>query len=880
MNAQIQQIFHDVVDLTAEQRRRYFLERATEEEVQREVESLLVFAPDATRHLAEVLLTSVGQLLDCDQLRCGPWQVEKLLGRGGMGTVYLANREDGEVRQQAAVKLIQSGGVNLRERFLRERQILATLNHPYIARLLDAGHRADGQPFLVMEYIDGVPIDVFAENLPILDRVRLFRKVCDAVSHAHRNLVIHRDVKPSNILITATGDPKLLDFGIAKVLDISDHTQTVERFLTPGYSSPEQVSGGAIGTATDIYSLGAVLYRLLTGVSPHDPAADSTGAMASSDSWERIILEQEPKPPSAFNREGPRDLDFIAGKSLRKEPAERYSSVEQFSEDLGAFLESRPVRARTAGTWYRTRKFVRRNWVAVTVAALMAGALTAGLYTLNKERATAQRRFVQVRQLANKLFDIDAEVRRTPGTTGARQLIVDTALDYLQRLAPEARNDLELTLELGNAYMRVARVQGVPIGSNLGQMDNAEQSLRVADSLVESVLASQPNNRSALLRSAQINQDRSGLAALALRDKETLKLGRMAIDRMDKFLSLGKPNVPETQVLVITYQNVAVSLLGQEQIEEAIRNGRRAVDLARSAGLESLVGAGLSVLSNALRTQGNLDEALEAIDEAARRLEPPPGVNDLGRTNNFITALSRKGAILGDPEGISLGRTEEAVAVLERAFRMADEIAHLDPNDFTPRGRLATAGIRLGNVLQRSDPRRALAIYDHTLSRLAEVKNNVKARREEIMALSRSSYPLATLGRKAEAHQRLDAAFARLRQLGFYPAGQIELGSEADVALRALAGYETGSGNYRRAIEIYKELLDRIPMSKQKPETLLANAAGLSRIYAAMSPLYRQAGQVSDAVAVESRRLELWRSWSRQLPGNLFVQRQLEAARL
>jgi len=457
-------------------------------------------------------------------------------------------------------------------------------------------------------------------------------------------------------------------------------------------------------------------------------------------------------------------------------------------------------------------------------------------------------------------------------------MIVDTALDYLRQLAPDAQHDPELALDLGNAYMRVARVQGVPIGSTLGQVDKAETSLRAAASLIEPVLLAQPANRTALLRSAQISQDRSGLAALALRDEETLRFGRVAIERMDKLISLGKPSGPEAQILAVTYQNVAVSQLGLDQIEESVRNARRAVDLARDAGLESLVGAGLSVLSLTLRTQGNLDEALQAIDEAARRLEVPAGINDLGRTNNFITALSRKGAILGDPEGISLDRTTEAAAVLERAFQIAEDIARRDPNDYMPRSRLATAGIRLGNVVQQSDPRRALATYDHTLMRLAEVKKNVKARREEIIALARSTYPLARLGRGQDARQRLDAAVARLREIGFYPVDQIELGSEAEITLRALGDFEASSGGYRRSIEIYEDLLQRVKAYKPKEELLLLNAVRLSNIYAAMSSYYRKAGQPDDAVAIESRRLELWRHWSHKLSANAFVQRQLDAA--
>jgi len=253
---------------------------------------------------------------------------------------------------------------SLRSRFLQERQILAGLHHPGIARLLDVGETAEGRPYLVLEYIDGVPIDVYSRKLDTRGKLRLFHVVCDAVAYAHRNLIIHRDIKPSNILVDGAGQPKLLDFGIAKILAAStDQTLTQERLLTPDYASPEQVRGEAQSTATDVYSLGAVLYRLLTGKSPHD-FPDRT-----AESIEAAICRTDPMPARRLNPELPADLDFILRKALRKEPHERYTTVEQLAEDLNAFLESRPVQARSANFWYLSRKFVRRYWIPVSAAA-------------------------------------------------------------------------------------------------------------------------------------------------------------------------------------------------------------------------------------------------------------------------------------------------------------------------------------------------------------------------------------------------------------------------------------------------------------------------------------------------------------------------------
>ena len=376
--------------------------------------------------------------------------------------MYLAERVDGEVEQRVAIKVIGQRRFEpaFVDRFLKERQILATLSHSAIARLLDVGHTADGQPYLAMEYVDGVPIDAYAVKLDLRGKLELFLKVCAAVSYAHRNLIIHRDLKPSNILVENSGEPKLLDFGIAKIIDATvDQTLTQEAILTPAFASPEQVRGTAQATTSDVYSLGAVLYQLLTGQSPHAISAQSHHAI------ELAVCLAEPEAPSRVNTALPRDLDFIILKALRKEPEERYASVDALADDIRAFLESRPVRARRGNAWYAGRKFLRRYWVPVGAAAAMICSLSAGLFIANRERVIAQRHFLEVRQLANKLFDIDALARQLPGSTKTRQLIVDTSLEYLGRLSADAKSDPGLALEVGNAYMWVARVQGVPVAA-------------------------------------------------------------------------------------------------------------------------------------------------------------------------------------------------------------------------------------------------------------------------------------------------------------------------------------------------------------------------------------------------------------------------------
>jgi eukaryotic-like serine/threonine-protein kinase len=374
MKAEVKRLFHELADVPEEARSQYLASHPVDEETRREVEALLAFDAGASAFLMRDIGIAAGNALP--QLypiggMCGPYRLLKIVGQGGMGAVYLAERVDGEVTQRLAVKLLSPGAGDFqRERFLKERQILASLTHPNIAHMLDAGHIENGQPYLAMEYVEGKPIDVFAAGLNTRQKIALFLKVCAAVSYLHRNVIVHRDLKPSNILVTSEGEPKLLDFGIAKILDVATNsTVTSMRMLTPDYASPEQVTGATLGTATDIYSLGAVLYRLLTGKPPHQFADHSPEGIA------RAITSREALQPSKWLPELRGDLDSINLKALRKDPRERYPSVEEFAQDLQAFLLSRPVRARSSDVWYRARKLVRRFWMPTVGAAIVIGSL-------------------------------------------------------------------------------------------------------------------------------------------------------------------------------------------------------------------------------------------------------------------------------------------------------------------------------------------------------------------------------------------------------------------------------------------------------------------------------------------------------------------------
>jgi serine/threonine protein kinase len=878
MRSSVEKLFHEVADLPAEARARYFAENHVDPETRSEVEVLLAFDSRSTtsleRNISAVAQTAMARL-EPEATLCGPYRVGALLGCGGMGTVHLAERVDGEVTQRVAVKLVRPGGDDpeIRQRFLAERQILAGLSHPNIARLLDAGHREDGQPYLVMEYVEGKPIDVYTTGLDIRHKILLFLKVCSAVAYLHRNLVVHRDLKPANILVTGEGEPKLLDFGIAKMLDLStDATVTGARMLTPAYASPEQVSGQPVTTATDVYSLGAVLYKLATGTSPHESESESAGGMALAISTGRIT------PPSRLAPDLKGDLEMVLMKALRREPQERYATIEQFSEDLENCLESRPIRARRGDTWYRSRKFLRRHWPLVTAATLTLASLFAGLVVANRERAIAQQRFVQVRQLANRLFDIDIEVRQAPGTTKARQLIVGTSLEYLRRLAADAHGDADLALELGNAYMRVARVQGVPVNPNLGDAVQADDSLQQAERLLHSVLEVRPGDRIAILRSAQTAHDRMILADYRGAGTDSLEFARRSAKLLGQYERTGTVDPLEAHEVALTYINVGMCYAGGEEYDEAIRLSRRGFEIARAAGDENQAGSSLMSVAEVYRRRGDLERALEVIRESVKMLEPRAGVLDRARTKAFLNALSREGRILGGEESISMGRFKDAVAPLGRAFEIAEVEARRDASDIDSRSRAGTTGLVLADVLRHVDSHRSLAVYDRTLSSLAAVRNNPRARIQEVQALAGSSDPLLRLGRRAEAQQRLDAAFARLRQLKLYPAERIEADSETDRALSARAFYEASQGRTAHAVEIYEELMQKVLLTHPKPESSLTDAVNLSRIYANMAGLNRHIGRSDRASALEAQRLELWRRWDARLPNNTFVRRQLNEA--
>ena len=521
--ARVHELFSAAADLSPAARAALLDEQCRDDATLRsEVEALLASDAQSASFGEQPVLSIPRDLLSDEpeeQLagrRFGVYQVIREIGRGGLGAVYLAARADDEYRKEVALKIIRRGldTEDILRRFRNERQILAQLDHPNIARLIDGGTTDDGLPYFVMEYVKGEQISAYCDihQLGTGHRLDLFRKVCGAVTYAHQNLVIHRDLKPSNIIVTEDGEPKLLDFGIAKLLTADDElmlTQTAPglRAMTPEYASPEQVRGERITTASDIYSLGVLLYELLTGQRPYRLKTHTTEEIA------RAITDQEPERPStvvAANRVAKMesrnslagDLDNIVLKAMRKEPQRRYASAAALAEDIRRHQEGLTVSARPSTFRYRAGKFIKRHRAGVAAAALilltLIGGMIATLWQAGVARAaqaTAEKRFNDVRTLANSfLFEFSPKIENLPGSMPARQLLVTRALQYLDSLSQEATGDLQLQSELAKAYEKVGDVQGNPQTANIGDLKGALASYEKAQAIRRRLLEADPEN--------------------------------------------------------------------------------------------------------------------------------------------------------------------------------------------------------------------------------------------------------------------------------------------------------------------------------------------------------------------------------------------------
>jgi tetratricopeptide (TPR) repeat protein len=740
----IEQEFHNALDLS-EPERAAFVE-AQPPEIREPLHRLLAGAKYEGQ--IERAIQGAATLVNQPPGMLGPYRLVRLIGSGGMGSVYLAVRADDQYQKQVAIKLMRRGmdTQEMLNRFRQERQILANLEHPHIARLLDGGAAPDGRPYLVMEYLQGRPLDVYCREaeLDLADRCRLFLKVCGAVSFAHRNLVVHRDLKPANILVDDDGAPKLLDFGMAKLLDAGGDggvTRTVpaNRPVTPDYVSPEQYRGTSITTAADVYSLGAVLFALLTNHAPHRFSSYSASEL------ERVICQEEPPRASELaTRWKDRirgDLDAIVAKAMRKEPALRYASVDQLAEDVGRYLGGLPVAARRGNLQYRASKFLKRHAAAIGVGTALATALIGGstIALLQAQRAgrerqnavasqrradasrveaerqaqealrqsalaeeqrkraeleavaaetqrqIASRRFDQVRELAGKfILDFDRAIQNLPGSTAARKMMVETGLKYFDTLVQEAHGDRGLLEEIARGYDRLGDVQGNGYYSNLGDIPGALATYHKAESIRAKI---------------------SDPAIEFLRDRVAgdMRLGEMAHQRGDlrqaeRYFADGlklaqgdsSSDYDLRRLTANFYFRFGDIDMTQGVFGKAAEHYTQSLDawlelqkvgrnpLTEKAG----VSAAHNKLAEALLRTDRPKEALEhahaalAIDEALLREAPVnTGRRRLVRLDYAVIAR-----VFNEDAAADLDQAEALVA-FESAARMSDQMAAADPND-------------------------------------------------------------------------------------------------------------------------------------------------------------------------------------------------------
>jgi eukaryotic-like serine/threonine-protein kinase len=757
------------LELAPEERAHYLDTACDDPELRAYIDSLVVPFGQAGDFLEEPALESCARS-NAEEYganvwigrRIGDYRLDEQIGEGGMGAVFRASRADDEYQKQVAIKLLKEGFESsyALARFRVERQILANLEHPNIARLIDGGQTDEGFPYFVMELVDGKPIDQYcdAHKLSINERLKLFCTICSAVEYAHQNLVIHRDLKPANILVTAEGVPKLLDFGIARLLspdllaDESERTVSLLRVMTPEYASPEQIRGDPVTTASDVYSLGVVLYILLTGHRPYYFTGRSPAAMAE------VICDTEPPRPSAVvsrtetrsNRDGSTttlaspesvsvardekpeklrrrlsgDLDNVLLMALRKEPQRRYASVGEFARDIQNHLQDAPVLAHQDTFTYRTTKFIRRHrLVSVSVVIFVLTVLVGILATLHQariaraERAKAERRFNDVRQLANAMmFDVHDSIKDLPGATSARKLLVDRALQYLDSLSREVTDDPSLQKELATAYEKVGDVQGLSPFANLGDTAGALVSYNKALQIRLALANSNPQDTEA----------ENALSSLYYRMAYCLNA-------------------------TSDFAGASTSIRKALSINEAAAAQRKdATTLDRVAGTHY-------VLAEILTETGSLDEAMSHYKQAeairGEAQNPTPNEAALLRIH-----------LAGDHFGMSevyelMGELGPAVDVAEKAALDLKQLSRDDPKNATLQIFIGEADMNLGKLLEREGQ------LNDALNHLRQAEQRFRflagADPSDALVATNLSYTEMHLGETLVAKRQINAGLAR-----------------------------------------------------------------------------------------------------------------------
>jgi hypothetical protein len=779
----IRAICDELDPLSADEQARQ-LDRLCDGDLELRSSVLRLYAPEETAAdpIMDLVVREFSELAKPEpaQSRFGRYEVVRHVGSGGMGAVYEAVRVD-DFHKRVALKVIRQefDSEFARQRFQQERQVLATLEHPCIARLLDGGETPEGSPYLVLEFVDGLAIDDYCEKLDRRAILGIFVQMCRAVEYAHRNLIVHRDLKPANILVTASGEPKLLDFGIAKLIDPTGlNSQTTLAALTPQYASPEQVRGLPVTTATDIYSLGVILYKLLTGNLPYVVEG------ASALEMDRQICEKPPAPPGLGN-----ELDYILLMCLRKEPERRYATVAQLAEDLGRFLSYRTVSARPDTLRYRTAKFVRRSWLALTAVAAVIVALGIGAGVAAYQARISSDRFEDVRQLAHRfVFDYSDDLTKIQGTTEIRKRMAATALQYLDRLSRDAGNDGGLLRELAAGYQKVGNAQGFPTLPNLGDATAAVASYQKAEALYARALEKHPEYRKEAA-------DFRVMFAHLLENQSDIPGATAQIQAATRdFEDLSRAAPGDIALKVQLAQSYCI--VGDIESAQGLQAGalpwfRKCEGLGRDilaqkhGGFSTMTGI-LSRVGDAAQQNGYLDEALRAFQEQDAMLQQflkrYPGNVYLVRTatvgNESLSEL------YGSDDSPSLENRAEALTYARRYLDGARGMLTKDPKNSSAQLSYAIALFRLSFFLRSSDPAGAVAAAREAVQWFNEQpleKAGYVVASRRTRALRRYAEALLAAGKLGEA--RSVAAQAIEAQRGILHSSQGNPGESARLAL-------------------------------------------------------------------------------------------------
>ena len=757
----IEAIFAEVL-AAPEQARPATIERLCQgnRELADEVRSLLE-ASEAEERLTASCRSDTGSTAEpqVESRQIGPYLLDRLLGRGGMGAVYLAHRADGQFDQQVAIKLIDMPMATdlFRNRFRQERQILAGLQHPYIARLLDGGVSSSGELYLAMEYVNGVPIHCYCDNhgLDVPRRIALFLLVCEAVQFAHQNFVVHRDLKPDNILVAEDGTPRLLDFGTAKLLSPADVAPagelTREGFIsyTPQYASPEQVLGKPVTAASDTYSLGVLLYFLLTGDRPYDLKDLATVEMMQA------ICEQAPRKPSAANGSGMRidaDLEAILLKALRKEPEMRYLTVERFADDLRAYTAGRPVTARQGSARYLAAKFIRRHRWGLAATAVLLITMMSGITGIlwqsriaNRERLMAEARSSDLRQLSNSLLtELDEAIQQIPGSTNAQELLVKSVLKHLDRMAADAHGDRQTQLDLAAAYTQLGNLQGSPYMQNLGDAEGGQVSIRKAIALAEPFTRPGSKDREAIYVLAKAQHSLGTILFLSAPISDAIAATREAIAGYDRMAAIAPPSKDELFDYAISYDILGdeLGLIQTDSLNDlsgALNAYRKYIDLTNRA---------LAMDPSLKWARDGLISEQSRIAEVEMDADPQQALQDVRLGLQLIANLpldDRKslsirrtynGLMLDQATDlVELGRYREANALLAENQQEKQRLVAADPKDFRALTDLVVSYIQASrNYLTESDPalapspadqNKSLVDAEHSFAREIEALNKL-----------------------------------------------------------------------------------------------------------------------------------------------------------